>query len=132
MDREILVPDNEAQWLEWRKADLTSTEIAALFGASPYTTVYELYHRKAGALPAEAFEVNERMKWGNRLEAAIAAGIAEDEIIACAVEPEGIGRRRVIGERVTRVLLETVDLAAVDEAEFELATVVFQQQAVRS
>jgi putative phage-type endonuclease len=78
MKRETLVPSSEAQWLDWRKADLTSTEAAALFGASPYATEYELYHVKAGLLPPAEFEANERMKWGNRLEAAIAYGIAED------------------------------------------------------
>ena len=78
MHRETLVPATEAQWLEWRKADLTSTEAAALFGASPYATKFELHHRKAGTLPEAEFAANERMKWGNRLEGAIALGIAED------------------------------------------------------
>lgn len=85
MQRETLVPASEAQWLDWRKADLTSTEAAALFGASPYTTEYELYHVKAGLLPPAEFEANERMKWGNRLEGAIALGVAED--FGLIVEP---------------------------------------------
>ncbi len=67
----------EAEWLNARKADLTSTECAALFDASPYCTPYELHLRKSGALP-DSFEENVRMVWGNRLEAAIAAGVAED------------------------------------------------------
>jgi predicted phage-related endonuclease len=61
-----------------RKQDLTSTEAAALFGASPYVTEFELFHRKTGTLAADDFEINDRMKWGNRLEGAIAMGIAED------------------------------------------------------
>lgn len=77
MNRETLHPENEAAWLAMRQQDLTSTECAALFGCSPYATEYELYHRKTGQLEAE-FEVNNRMVWGNRLEAAIAYGIAED------------------------------------------------------
>lgn len=75
--RDTLVHATEAAWLEARKQDVTSTECAALFDSSPYCTPYELHHRKAGALPAE-FEENTRMVWGNRLEAAIAAGVAED------------------------------------------------------
>lgn len=75
--REVLTFDTEAQWLAMRGQDLTSTEAAALFGASPYATEYELHHVKAGILE-KAFEANERMKWGNRLESAIAAGVAED------------------------------------------------------
>lgn len=81
MERTVLTPSNEAEWLSWRKQDVTSTEAAALFDAGPYVnsrTFYELYHVKAGLMPAAPFEVNERMKWGNRLEPAIAAGIAED------------------------------------------------------
>lgn len=77
MNRETLHPENEAAWLAMRQQDLTSTECAALFGCSPYATEYELYHRKTGQLEAE-FKVNNRMVWGNRLEAAIAYGIAED------------------------------------------------------
>lgn len=67
----------EADWLALREKDLTSTEAAALFDASPYATEYELHHIKSGALE-RPFESNERMVWGNRLEAAIAHGIAED------------------------------------------------------
>lgn len=67
----------EADWLAMRERDITSTESSALFGCSPYDTEYKLWHRKRGQLEAD-FEANERMKWGNRLEAAIAYGIAED------------------------------------------------------
>ena len=84
MDREMLFPASEAEWLEWRKADVTSTEVAALFGFSPYTTEFELYHRKVGNLE-DSFTENDRMKWGRRLEAAIAEGIAED--LGLLVEP---------------------------------------------
>jgi putative phage-type endonuclease len=61
-----------------RKRDVTSTESAALFGMSPYTTHFELWHAKKSGLARE-FKTNERMKWGNRLEAAIAHGIAEEQ-----------------------------------------------------
>jgi putative phage-type endonuclease len=78
MSTEILIPTNEAHWLEMRKRDVTSTESAALFGMSPYTTHFELWHAKKSGLARE-FKTNERMKWGNRLEAAIAHGIAEEQ-----------------------------------------------------
>lgn len=77
MNRETLHPENEAAWLAMRQQDLTSTECAALFGCSPYATEYELYHRKTGELE-DSFEATDRTRWGNRLEAAIAYGIAED------------------------------------------------------
>lgn len=76
-DRETLTFDTEEQWLAMRREDLTSTESSALFGVSPYNTEYQLYHVKRGEVDG-SIEQNERMKWGNRLEAAIAEGIAED------------------------------------------------------
>lgn len=78
MQRHTIQYQTEAEWLAHRKQDITSTEVAGLFASSPYTTEFELYHKKTGALDADTFEVNERMVWGNRLEAAIAHGIAED------------------------------------------------------
>ncbi|CAH0532167.1 RecB-like endonuclease [Ralstonia phage UAM5] len=77
IERVTLTPANEADWLAMRAQDLTSTEVAALFGVSPYATEYELFMRKTKRIVAE-FKENERMTWGKRLESAIAAGIAED------------------------------------------------------
>ena len=73
----IITPKDEAHWLQLRTQDVTSTESAALFGMSPYVTQFELWHRKRNGEQGE-FKQNERMKWGNRLEAAIAHGIAEE------------------------------------------------------
>lgn len=84
MNRETITFQSEAEWHALRAGDITSTECAALFGCSPYATEYELHHRKTGQI-ADTFEVNERMVWGNRLEAAIAYGIAED--FGLVVEP---------------------------------------------
>lgn len=75
---QTLQPKNEQDWLDMRKQDVTSTEVAALFGCSPYITAFELWHRKKDNRSV-VLEQNERMKWGNRLQDAIAAGIAEDE-----------------------------------------------------
>lgn len=77
LTRETMNYETEAEWLAMRAQDLTSTEAAALFGVSPYVTEYELHHIKTGKLE-KTFEANTRMIWGNRLEAAIATGIAED------------------------------------------------------
>lgn len=78
MTTELLEPKNEQDWLNMRKNDVTSTEVAALFGCSPYVTAFELWHRKQGNKDV-AIEQNERMKWGTRLQDSIAAGIAEDQ-----------------------------------------------------
>lgn len=71
-------PETEADWQAMRKTDITATDAAALFGVSPYATPYELFHRKAGTFES-VFEETERMKWGKRLQFAIAAGICEDK-----------------------------------------------------
>lgn len=83
--RETIAYATEAEWLAHRAKDVTSTETSALFAASPYCTNYELYHRKTGALPIDDFVENTRMKWGTRLESAIAYGVAED--LGLVVEP---------------------------------------------
>lgn len=84
LERTFIDYTTEAQWLALRDADLTSTEVSALFGCSPYATAYEMFHRKNGQLVVE-FESNDRVRWGNRLETAIAFGIAED--LGLIVEP---------------------------------------------
>ena len=65
------------QWLADRAQDITSTEIAALYGLSPYCTEFELWHQKAEGFTVP-FSENDRMKWGTRLQDAIAIGVAED------------------------------------------------------
>jgi putative phage-type endonuclease len=75
---ETITPKDDAHWKQLRTQDLTSTDIAALFGLSPYTTLFELWHRKKSGHVVE-IQVNDRMKWGNRLEAVVAAGIAQDQ-----------------------------------------------------
>lgn len=69
---------SESDWLERRKLDITSTESSALFGMSPYATNFEIWHQKKSGNSGE-FKTNERMSWGNRFEAAIAHGIAEEQ-----------------------------------------------------
>lgn len=77
MNRETILPKDEQEWLALRTKDITSTEVAALFGISPYLTEFELWHRKKSGMTGD-FAVNERMKWGTRLQDAIAVGIAVD------------------------------------------------------
>lgn len=77
MKTEIIVPANEAAWLELRKKDVTSTDIAALFNMSSYCTPFELWHRKKSGEDIE-FEMKEWTLWGKRLQDSIAAGVAED------------------------------------------------------
>lgn len=78
MERQTIHPESEQHWLELRKQDVTSTELAALYDVSPYTTSFELWHRKRDGAQGD-FRPNERMTWGTRLQDTIATGFAEDQ-----------------------------------------------------
>lgn len=75
---EIIRYSTEEAWLAERAKDITSTEVSALFGVSPYMTMFELWHVKAGKHQVQ-FKPTERTIWGQRLQNAIAAGIAEEQ-----------------------------------------------------
>lgn len=64
-------PATEADWHRLRHGDVTSTEAAALFGLSPYSTAYELAVQKQDEAPP-TWEDNERMFWGRMHERTIA------------------------------------------------------------
>ncbi len=76
--RETIAYKTEAEWHALRARDITSTDAAALFGMSPYKTPFELFHEKASGQTVQ-IHVDERMRWGTRLESAIAHGVAEDQ-----------------------------------------------------
>ncbi len=78
MARETITITSEAQWLDLRKQDITSTMVPALFGLSPYVTRFELYQAKANGIEVP-FKSNDRVEKGKRMEAAIAHEAALQE-----------------------------------------------------
>lgn len=78
MERIVINPIDDAHWLSLRTKDLTSTDVAALFGLSPYKTRFELWQEKRHG-DRVPFTDNDRAKWGRRLESVVATGIAEDQ-----------------------------------------------------
>lgn len=78
MHRELILPTDEEHWHALRAQDLTSTDIAALFGLSPYATAIDVWHNKRDGVTSSIAD-NDRMKWGRRLESVVAQGIAEDQ-----------------------------------------------------
>ena len=86
---ETIMPESRQHWLRLRAQNINSTEVAALFGCSPYSTAFELWHRKRQAA-IEELEPNERMLWGRRLEEAIARGLGQDQGWAIRHAPEYI------------------------------------------
>jgi hypothetical protein len=70
---------------EFRARVVGASEVAALFGMSPWLTEYELYQRKIGKIATPAFNAvdergipeNERAYWGVKLEPLIIQGACE-------------------------------------------------------
>lgn len=80
MEREIIPITDEAQWLELRSQDITSTSVSALYGLSPYVTDFELYHAfKSGV--RVPFKENQRTKAGKQVEH-YAAHVAAEKLSA--------------------------------------------------
>lgn len=61
------IPVNE------RKQWVGASESAALFGVSPYTTRFELWHQKVGNIPSPDLSTDERVNAGQFMEPSIAA-----------------------------------------------------------
>ena len=77
-----IIPRDERHWLGLRVPVVTSTEMPALFDCSPYMTRFELHYRKRDKTLVE-LEATEPMKWGLRVQGAIAEGVAEEDNVAC-------------------------------------------------
>ncbi len=74
--------ETEKDWLNARKQDITSTEVAAMLGMSQYKTRLKLWMIKAGKIEDDFVE-NRFTKWGKRLQISIGQGICEDEGFEC-------------------------------------------------
>jgi putative phage-type endonuclease len=74
----ILKPKTLDRWHDLRQEDVTATESAMLFGLSPYGTRWKLYHEKINPGLVER-EETELMRWGKRLQRAIAEGVCQDQ-----------------------------------------------------
>ena len=70
--------ETEVEWLEARKQDVTSTDLAAMLGLSKWKSRFALWHEKKSGISAEFIETD-RTIWGKRLQNVIAHGICEDE-----------------------------------------------------
>lgn len=77
MNATIIPIESEAQWLQERAKDVTSTQVSALFDCCPYLTHFELWHQKRNGI-VEEFVADNRTTWGNRLEQVIAEGFAAE------------------------------------------------------
>ena len=76
MTVERIPADDRAAWLALRKQDVTASEVAALFGAHPYKTAYQVYAEKTGA--SDGVGDNPAMRRGRILEPAVAEAWFEE------------------------------------------------------
>jgi putative phage-type endonuclease len=96
MKREVIPFTTEEAWLAERAKDITSTEVAALFGCNPWMTEFELWHRKKGNVPTD-FEANEAMEIGAEFEEPIAKSIAKKN--GWEIKPKK-AYTRLVGRRI--------------------------------
>lgn len=75
--QQIAITSSE-QWHELRKNDVTASEIASLFGISPYKSKLKLYCEKAGKIEVE-FEDNPVMQRGRWAEIMFVPALKEQE-----------------------------------------------------
>jgi putative phage-type endonuclease len=67
------------EWHAARRKVIGASEIAALFGESPYMTKFQLWQIKAGRIEPDDLSENERVQAGIYLEPAVARWISERE-----------------------------------------------------
>ena len=67
---------DDAHWHQLRARNVGGSEVAALFGLSPFTTSYTLWHEKAGKVPPAGFD-NQKTNWGKLIEPLIAGELAK-------------------------------------------------------
>lgn len=67
----VLIRD-DAHWHALRQKAVGGSEVAALFGLSPFVTEYSLWHVKAGKVPPDDLGDNQKTRWGKLIEPLIA------------------------------------------------------------
>ena len=68
---------DRAQWLAWRKFDITASVVGAVFGLHPYVSPLRLYVDKQGLVDLPEQADSGPLRRGRILESAVAAAVAE-------------------------------------------------------
>lgn len=76
MQTELYGADAPTTWAKARTYGIGGSDAAAVLGLNPWCSPYTLWCRKTGLI--EPVKQTERMRWGHRLEEAIAAYYAEE------------------------------------------------------
>lgn len=81
----------------FRASVVGGSEVSALFGANPWLTEFELWHRKNGTVATPDFAHNERAKWGVRLEPVIVQAACEEYGYTLAETPVRLENGKGLG-----------------------------------
>lgn len=78
MNNNLIDYRDRESWLRARASGIGASEVAALFGCGRWDTITTLWMKKTGQLEEDEGAPSRLLKWGQRLEPAIAAGYQED------------------------------------------------------
>lgn len=152
MSKQIIPYESRERWLAERVQNVTSTECAALFNASPYVTAFELYHAKKTGMVEQRAD-SSRMRWGRRLQDPIAHGVAEDHGLELRkmdeyiretdqrigasfdfqiVGARGTGHKTPYAERLLTDGLGIMEVKTVDPAIFKEQWVIVEGEAIEA
>lgn len=73
-----LVGVSREEWLDLRSLGIGGSDVASIYGESPWTSAYSLWAQKSGRVERGASSGNEATDWGNRLERVVAEKFAHD------------------------------------------------------
>lgn len=82
---------------DFRNSHVGASQVAALFGESPFITEYQLWHTLKGNVAPEEFPGGERAEWGLRLENAIIEGAADRYGYRLEETPKHLSNGRGLG-----------------------------------
>lgn len=83
----------EAAWLAARRLGVTATEAAVACGANPWKSRFTLWSEKVGLIEPPDISDKPAVRWGNRLQQAVAEGYAEETGREVITEPRFCIRR---------------------------------------
>ncbi|GLT02931.1 endonuclease [Sphingobium jiangsuense] len=89
----------------FRASVVGGSEVSALFGANPWLTEFELWHRKNGTVATPDFAHNERTKWGLRLEPIIIQAACEEYGYTVAETPVRLDNGKGLGGHPDQVVM---------------------------
>ena len=103
---------DRAQWLAWRKFDITASVVGAVFNLHPYVSPLRLYVDKQGLVDLPVQADSGPLRRGRILESAVAAAVSEQRPEWKLEKCNDYYRDDELGLAATLISLSTVIRAA--------------------